>query len=123
MLKLLFIVLIAFSNCSHRTTVVSPKQIEYSTIVLDYKSPVIGGCGNYLLAYRFKFKNANDSFITCIIRCPDSYGESFFVKGKSYKAKLSSENIKDSLKNYTIVNTFENDTSPVYLTTEITKAP
>jgi hypothetical protein len=118
MLKMIFISFLTVLNCPENAEITS---MEYTNITLAYKTPVIGGCGNLLLAYRFKFRDTKDSSITCIVRCPNLYGEGFFENGKSYKAKLSFDHITDSLKDYTIVNTFETDSNPIYLVTEIKK--
>lgn len=122
MIHVNFILLLAFLSCSYKSKTIT-KDKEYTDVILTYRDSIFGGCGNLALAYRFKFRNVdNGNSLTCIIRCPDTYADGFFEEGKSYKAKLSNINIQDSIKGYSVVNTFENDKDSVYLVTKIKNA-
>jgi len=122
MIRMTFIISLALLSCSHNSETTF-KDKEYIDIILTYRDSVFVGCGNLALAYRFKFRDVNKgSNLTCIIRCPDTYAERFFEQGKTYSIKLSNVNIQDSLKDYSIANTFVDDKDPVYLVTKIKNA-
>ena len=122
MIRTTFIISLALLSCSHNSETTF-KDKEYTDLVLTYREPVFVGCGIFALAYRFKFRSvSNNNDLTCIIRCPDTYAEVFFEQGKTYSIKLSNVNIQDSLKDYSIANTFVDDKDPVYLVTKIKNA-
>lgn len=122
MIRIIYIISLVFLSCSYKSETVT-KEKEFKNVIMTYRDPVLVGCGNLALAYRFKFRNLdNGGNITCIIRCPDTYGEGFFEEGKRYEVKLSNININDSIKGYSMVNNFENDNDSVYLVTIIKRA-
>ena len=87
MIRMTFIISLIFLRCSYKSETI-PKDKEYTDVILIYRDPILGGCGNLALAYRFKFRNVdNDSSLTGIIRCPDTYGDGFFRRcGCSFAA-------------------------------------
>ena len=116
-----------FSGCNHNKVNVNRKietinnQIFTENVTLK-SDLLIVGCGNIMYAYGFIFGlEDRDSSITGIVRCPDGYGENFFVSGTKYIVTLTNTHITDSLKYYSLVNPYEKSNLPVYLVTEIKK--
>ena len=96
-------------------------QILTRNVILQ-SNLLIVGCGTiaYADGFRFTLGNSDSSFIG-IVRCPDGYGENFFVKGAKYTVAITNNHITDSLKYYSLVNPYEKSNFPVYLITEIKK--
>lgn len=79
------------------------------TYVLVSEPPPTLGCGIILYAGQYFFINAEDSSqVIGIIRCPDSYGETFFKEDAKYNITFSKDTILST--QYSWMNFFENST-------------
>ena len=116
-----FVISICLNNSHIGKIVVRTNHTLVRDVILQ-SDLLIVGCGNIAYADGYRFTLANsDSSIIGIIRCPDGYGENFFIRGTKYKVKLTNDHITDSLKNYSLMDPYEKHNYPTYLITEINK--
>ena len=85
-----------------------------------YYPPTPSGNISFSAAYLFSLTR-NDSEIIGIVRCPDFYGDNFFVEGNKYTIQISNTNIEDSLKGRILNNPFKKERFPVFLISSIRK--
>ncbi len=115
-----FFFLVFLSNCWNQQSPIIQQQNVKIVFLKNYYR--VGGCGTVAFAagYIFNYENYTSNIVG-IIRCPDLYGEGFFVEGGKYKAGLSDVSITDSLKEYTTSNPFEKMGYKTFLITYIEK--
>ncbi len=105
-LRLILVLITMNLSCSSSSpsSLENPQKIQ-NVILQDFYK--VGACGTiaFAAAYVFTIENS-DSAIIGIVRCPDTYDETFFLKGETYKVQLSKMNIEDSLIGYAITNPY-----------------
>jgi len=100
---LLFVFLWSLSSNTVSAQEITSKQNEYFlTGKLKKQYIPSSPCGfekfNYVFQFKivdFNFHNYSKNCISIVIPCPETYGEDFFVKGKTYQLKLVYIDIKE----------------------------